>query len=115
MSLYEIDNFDEAARSAPRPTAKLAALTRSEKGSRHRLRRRERRASPAAPVAQGGRHHRRRRPLRRRLPLRRHRRASTSTSRGRLGSLAAAEVISHVGARPEANLAGLARKAGLLT
>jgi len=33
---------------------------------------------------------------------------------GRLGSLAAAEIISHIGARPEAKLADLARAAGLL-
>jgi sugar/nucleoside kinase (ribokinase family) len=33
---------------------------------------------------------------------------------GRLGSLAAAEVISHVGARPQVGLAELARKAGAL-
>ncbi len=33
---------------------------------------------------------------------------------GRLGSLAASEVISHVGARPETNLAELARQHGLL-
>jgi len=32
----------------------------------------------------------------------------------RLGSLAAAEVISHIGARPEINLAAHARAAGLL-
>jgi hypothetical protein len=30
-----------------------------------------------------------------------------------LGSLAAAEIISHTGARPETSLAELARKAGL--
>ena len=33
---------------------------------------------------------------------------------GRLGSLAAAEIISHIGARPETKLQDLARKAGLL-
>ena len=33
---------------------------------------------------------------------------------GRLGSLAAAEVISHYGARPEVSLKDLAAKAGLL-
>lgn len=33
---------------------------------------------------------------------------------GRLGSLAAAEIISHVGARPEVNLAELARSRGLI-
>jgi sugar/nucleoside kinase (ribokinase family) len=33
---------------------------------------------------------------------------------GRLGSLAAAEVIGHIGARPETPLAALARKEGLI-
>ena len=33
---------------------------------------------------------------------------------GRLGSLAAAEIISHIGARPEVSLAEMARKNGLL-
>jgi sugar/nucleoside kinase (ribokinase family) len=33
---------------------------------------------------------------------------------GRLGSLAAAEVISHYGARPETSLKALASKAGLI-
>jgi sugar/nucleoside kinase (ribokinase family) len=33
----------------------------------------------------------------------------------RLGSLAAAEVISHIGARPNENLAALARRQGLLS
>jgi sugar/nucleoside kinase (ribokinase family) len=33
---------------------------------------------------------------------------------GRLGSIAAAEVISHVGPRPEVSLAGLAREANLI-
>ena len=33
---------------------------------------------------------------------------------GRLGSLAAAEIISHVGARPEVKLAELAKQQGLL-
>ena len=32
---------------------------------------------------------------------------------GRLGSLAAAEIISHIGARPEVELAELARKQGV--
>ena len=34
---------------------------------------------------------------------------------GRLGSLAAAEVISHLGARPEVELAKLAKSNGLLS
>jgi sugar/nucleoside kinase (ribokinase family) len=33
---------------------------------------------------------------------------------GKLGSLAAAEIISHIGARPESNLAGIARERGLI-
>ena len=33
---------------------------------------------------------------------------------GRLGSLAAAEIISHIGARPEKRLQDLARQAGLV-
>jgi sugar/nucleoside kinase (ribokinase family) len=33
---------------------------------------------------------------------------------GQLGSLAAAEVIGHIGARPEMSLAALARERGLL-
>ncbi|MGE0612299.1 MAG: adenosine kinase, partial [Hyphomicrobiales bacterium] len=33
---------------------------------------------------------------------------------GRLGGLAAAEIISHIGARPEAGLASLARQKGYL-
>ena len=33
---------------------------------------------------------------------------------GRLGSLAAAEIISHIGARPEVSLQRLARENGLL-
>ena len=33
---------------------------------------------------------------------------------GKLGSLAAAEIISHVGARPKSNLAGIARERGLI-
>ena len=59
---------------------------------------------PAAPVAQGRRHDRRRRPVRRRLPRRALPRARRSSAASKPGSLAAAEVISHFGARPEADL-----------
>jgi sugar/nucleoside kinase (ribokinase family) len=110
-SLYETASFDEAARRAKADT-KLAALTRSEKGSVI-LGGGEAMVVPAAPleavvdttgagdlyaagflygVAKG-------------LPL---------ETAGRLGSLAAAEVISHVGARPQVALGELARKRGLL-
>ena len=109
-SLYETDDFDKAA-SAVREHVAIAALTRSAEGSvvladgaMHKI--------PAAPVArvvdttgagdlyaagflygltQG-------RPL---------------PTCGALGSLCAAEIISHVGARPEVKLSELAAKAGL--
>lgn len=110
-SLYETSNFDEAANSARRDT-KLAVLTRSAKGSLI--------LSDGQPTtvsaervdevvdttgagdlyaagflfgyAKG-------------LPL---------ASCGKLASLAAAEVISHVGARPQTSLTALAKEKGLL-
>ena len=110
-SLYETDDFDEAA-GAVREHVAVAALTRSEKGSVvfgdgvvHRV--------APAPVA----------------------RVVDSTGAGDLyaagflygltrglalpicgavGSLCAAEIISHVGARPETGLAGLVKAAGLV-
>jgi sugar/nucleoside kinase (ribokinase family) len=109
-SLYETEDFDVAA-AAVRGHVAIAALTRSAEGSviladgaMHKI--------AAAPIArvvdttgagdlyaagflygltQG-----------RPLPI-----------CGALGSLCAAEIISHVGARPEVNLAELAAKAGL--
>ena len=104
-------SFDEAAGHAEADT-RLAALTRSEKGSVI-LSAGKAIEIPAAPVdkvvdttgagdlyAAGflfG--------VARDMPL---------ETAGRLGSLAAAEVISHVGARPQVALIELARKAGLL-
>jgi sugar/nucleoside kinase (ribokinase family) len=111
-SLYETANFDEAARRAAQDT-KLAVLTRSAKGSlilsdgkAHEI--------PVDPVAQvvdttgagdlyaagflygltSGR---------------------DLATAGRLGSLAAAEIISHVGARPQTNLGELAKARGLIS
>jgi sugar/nucleoside kinase (ribokinase family) len=110
-SLYETTDFDTAA-AAVRGHVKIAALTRSEKGSiliadgaAHTI--------PAAPVARvadttgagdlyasgvlfG---------LTRGLPL---------PICGTIGSLCAAEIISHVGARPEAKLDQLVASAGLV-
>lgn len=110
-SLYETNSFDEAA-SRVTADAELAVLTRSAKGATiiaqgHRLQ------VPAYPVA--------------------HVIDTTGAGdlyaagflfglasgadlevAGRLGSLAAAEVISHMGARPESKLADLARKEGLI-
>jgi sugar/nucleoside kinase (ribokinase family) len=110
-SLYETASFEEAAAHAQADT-RLAALTRSEKGSVI-LASGKAIEIAAAPVdavvdttgagdlyAAGflfG--------VARNLPL---------ETAGRLGSLAAAEIISHVGARPQVPLADLARKQGLL-
>ena len=110
-ALYETKDFDAALR-AVRGHCEIAALTRSEKGSvvvtaKAAL------PIPAAPVAKlvdttgagdlyasgflfGLTHGR------------------DLATCGRLGSLAAAEVIGHYGARPEATLAMLAAKAGLV-
>ena len=110
-SLYQTTSFDEAARRAQADT-KLAAITRSEKGSvilgdGGSV---EIAAAPVAKVvdttgagdlyAAG-------------FLLGVARGLDLETA-GRLGSLAAAEIISHIGARPEVSLAELARKNGLL-
>jgi sugar/nucleoside kinase (ribokinase family) len=103
-SLYQVDSFDQAA-EAVRKEAKIAALTRSEKGSVV-IKGSETRAVPAAPVSKivdttgagdlyasgflhGFTHGK---------PL---------AECARLGGIAAAEIISHVGARPETPLKAL--------
>jgi sugar/nucleoside kinase (ribokinase family) len=103
-SLYQVDSFD-AALEAARKEAKIAALTRSEKGSVV-IKGSETHAVPAAPVSKivdttgagdlyasgflfGFTHGK---------PL---------AECARLGGIAAAEIISHVGARPEKALKDL--------
>lgn len=110
-TLYEVNTFEEAADRALQD-CELAVLTRSEAGSVI-VGRGETTEVPADPVSEvvdatgagdlyaagflyG---------LTQGLPL---------AACGRLGSLAAAEVISHIGARPEASLADLAKKRNLL-
>jgi sugar/nucleoside kinase (ribokinase family) len=110
-ALYQTQSFDNAARRAAADT-KLAAITRSEKGSVI-LGHGRSIAIAAEPVAKvvdttgagdlyaagflvG---------VARGLDLK---------AAGRLGSIAAAEIISHLGARPEVSLRELARKQGLL-
>ncbi len=111
-SLYETQSFDQAAAQAQRDT-KLAALTRSEKGSVI-LGDGRSIAIPAAPVAKvvdttgAG-------DLYAAGFLFGVATGKDLETAGRLGSLAAAEIISHVGARPEVKLAELARKQGLLS
>jgi sugar/nucleoside kinase (ribokinase family) len=110
MSLYATGSFDAAAERA-RADTRLAALTRSEKGSVI-LSGGKAVEIPAAPVnemvdttgagdlyAAGFLF-----AVARDMPL---------AMAGRLGSLAAAEIISHIGARPQVPLRELARKNGL--
>ena len=110
-SLYETTQFDDAARQAQTDT-KLAALTRSEKGSVI-LSGGQAIAIPAAPVANvvdttgAG-------DLFAAGFLFGVAKGKDLQTAGKLGSLAAAEIISHIGARPEVKLEELARKQGLL-
>lgn len=103
-SLYQVETFEEAMERL-RPHVKLAALTRSEKGSII-LSKDEMVAVPAHPTdlidttgagdlyAAGFLHG--------------YTSGKSLEDCARLGGLAAAEVISHLGARPEVNLAKLA-------
>ena len=104
LSLYEVDSFD-AAMQQVRGHCEIAALTRSEKGSVV-VSGREVHVIDAEPVARvvdttgagdlyaAGFLH----ALSRDWPL---------ASCARIGSIAAAEVISHIGARPQCSLADL--------
>ncbi|HXE17038.1 MAG TPA: adenosine kinase [Stellaceae bacterium] len=110
-SLYEVNDFEDAVKQV-RGKAEIAALTRSEQGS---------------VIVAGDKVHR--------VPVHKADRVLDSTgagdlyaagflygltngkdlaTSGKLGSLAAAEVISHYGARPETSLKDLAKKAGLI-
>jgi sugar/nucleoside kinase (ribokinase family) len=110
-ALYQTSSFEEAARQVVADT-KIAALTRSAKGSEIRAGQ-DRVVVPADPIATvvdttgagdlyaAGLLY------------------GLATGRGldlagRLGSLAAAEIISHVGARPQVGLGDLARKKGII-
>jgi len=111
LALYQTRSFDEAARSAARD-CRLAALTRSEKGSLVLSAGQPLQVSPA--------------PLARLVDttgagdlyaagfLFGIAAGAGPQRAGELGSLAAAEVIGHLGARPEVGLAELARARGLL-
>ena len=110
-SLYELNSFEEAA-GAVRAEAEIAVLTRSERGSVV-ISDKDTFEIPADSVEQvvdvtgagdlyaaGFLHG-----LTRSLPL---------EACGRLGGLAAAEIISHIGARPERNLKELAQNREIL-
>ncbi|MFY0612380.1 MAG: adenosine kinase [Hyphomicrobiaceae bacterium] len=111
-SLYSTQSFDDAARQAAVDT-QLSVLTRSEKGSTI-ISGSEQTTVQAVPVAEvvdttgAG-------DLYAAGFLFGHTRGLDHATSARLGSIAAAEIISHVGARPESNLGELARKNGLTT
>jgi len=110
-ALFAVDDFDSVLQ-AVRPLSAIAALTRSEKG---------------CVIAKGSEVH-----VVDAVPVKRVVDTTGAGDQfaagflyglthglglaecGRLGSLAAAEVISHVGARPVVPLKGLAKTAGLL-
>jgi sugar/nucleoside kinase (ribokinase family) len=112
-SLYETSSFDEAARRAA-SDLKLAVLTRSARGSMIFSEGATPVSVPAAPVAKvvdttgAG-------DLYAAGFLYGLSAGHNLATCGRLGSLAAAEIISHIGARPETNLAALARQQGFLS
>jgi sugar/nucleoside kinase (ribokinase family) len=103
-SLYQVDSFEKAL-DATRKEARIAALTRSEKGSVV-IKGSETYAVPAAPVAKvvdttgAG-------DLYASGFLFGFTRGKPLAECARLGGLAAAEIISHVGARPETALRDL--------
>lgn len=111
-SLYETDDFEDAATRALADT-ELAALTRSAKGSVI-ISKGERIEIPVDPVAElvdstgAG-------DLYAAGFLYGIASGKDLQTAGRLGSIAAAEVISHMGARPEVSLAELARSKGVLS
>ncbi|GAB4228971.1 MAG: adenosine kinase [Methyloligellaceae bacterium] len=110
MALYQLNSFEEAA-SAVRAEAEIAVLTRSEQGSVI-IAGNETISVPAEPVSRvedvtgAG-------DLYAAGFLYGLTRGHDLESCGRLGSLAASEVISHIGARPETSLARLASQKGL--
>ena len=109
-SLYETKSFDEAAAKAAKDV-KLAVLTRSAKGSEIHAAGKVVKV-PAAPVAKvvdttgAG-------DLYAAGFLYGYAAGKDLETCGKLGSLAAAEIISHIGARPEQPLAKLAKDKGL--
>ena len=109
-SLYETEDFADAAARRARPCRDRGADPQRP-GQRDPGRRR---GIPGrrGPGRARRRHHRRRRSLRRGFlyGLTRGRPLPTC---GSIGSLCAAEIISHVGARPETELSRLAAEAGL--
>ena len=107
------DEILPADRCEPTSARRLAAMakrvptlviTRGAAGAHRRSSRASGSTSLQRPSTTARRHDRRGRPVRRRLSDRRAARGSISSGSLRIGAIAAAEVISHFGARPEADL-----------
>ena len=110
-SLYETADFDTAVKALrARRQARGDHAQREGLRRRHPQGRHDRGAGGAD--RQGGRRHRRRRSVRGGLPGRVGARPRPPTA-AQLGALAAAEVIQHIGARPEVSLKELAAENGL--
>ena len=107
-ALYEVGDFDGAC-GRVRRHCEIAALTAEREGLGDRRGRRGARRCDAHPVDGGGRHDGRGRSVRGRDCSYGLSQGLDLPTCGRLGSLAAAEVISHVGARPMVPLAQLAQ------
>lgn len=110
-ALYEVNSFDEAV-SAVRGECELAVLTRSEAGSlivtaNETVQVRPVRVDKVVDATGAG-------DLYAAGFLYGYTRNLNLADCGRLGSLAAAEVISHIGARPERPLSAIAQREGLL-
>ncbi|KAB2944115.1 MAG: adenosine kinase [Hyphomicrobium sp.] len=111
-ALYEVNSFEEAV-AAVRGECEIAVLTRSEAGSlivtaRETVQVRPVRVDEVVDATGAG-------DLYASGFLYGYTRNLKPADCGRLGSLAAAEVISHIGARPEQPLSAIARQEGLIT
>ncbi len=111
-ALYEVNSFDEAV-TAVRGECEIAVLTRSEQGSvivtpKRTIEIRPEEVKQVVDVTGAG-------DLYAAGFLYGMTRDLSLADCGRLGSLAAAEVISHIGARPERPLIEIARKEGLVS
>jgi sugar/nucleoside kinase (ribokinase family) len=110
-ALYEVNSFDEAA-AAVRGECEIAVLTRSESGSvivtqKETVQVRPTRVEKVIDATGAG-------DLYAAGFLYGYTRNLKLVDCGRLGSLAAAEVISHLGARPELPLSTIAKQEGLI-
>lgn len=111
-ALYEVNSFDEAV-AAVRGECEIAVLTRSEAGSlivtaKETVDVRPVRVDKVVDATGAG-------DLYASGFLYGYTRNLKPADCGRLGSLAAAEVISHIGARPERPLSAIAKQEGLIT